>query len=108
LSSSATRTIADAVSSRNQIGGLVTLSDRQRLPARAALFGLVTHLEILMAEVIRREFEGTEEWMKRLSEERQKKLRDELEKAQKRDGLVDPLFSLNLQTRSRSCARAGT
>jgi hypothetical protein len=45
-----------------------------------------------MAEVIRREFKGTVEWMKRLSEERQQKLRNELEKAQKRDGLVDPLL----------------
>ncbi len=80
------------VVSANQISGLVTLSDLQRLPVRAALFGLVTHLEILMAEVIRREFKGTWEWMKRLSEERQQKLRNELEKAQKRDGLVDPLL----------------
>jgi len=80
------------VVSGNQISGLVTLSDLQRLPVRAALFGLVTYLEILMAEVIRREFKGTEEWMKRLSEERQQKLRDELDKAQKRDGLVDSLL----------------
>jgi CBS domain-containing protein len=80
------------VVSGNQISGLVTLSDLQRLPVRAALFGLVTHLEILMAEVIRREFKGSGEWLKCLSDGRQQALGDELERAQARDGLVDPLL----------------
>jgi hypothetical protein len=80
------------VVSGSQISGLVSLSDLQRLPVRAALFGLVTHLEMLMAEVIRRKFKGTSEWLKCLSDGRQKDLRDELERAQARDGLVDPLL----------------
>ncbi|MBV5269366.1 MAG: hypothetical protein JZU55_04890, partial [Afipia sp.] len=36
-----------------EISGLVSLSDLQRLPVRAALFGVITHLEMVMTEVIR-------------------------------------------------------
>src|SRR5262245_37328916 len=46
------------VVSGHEISGLVSLSDLQKLPVRAALFALVTCLEMIMANVIRREFEG--------------------------------------------------
>ena len=39
-----------------KIFGLVSLSDLQRLPVRAALFGMVTHLESEMMKAIQREF----------------------------------------------------
>src|SRR5262249_53547236 len=48
--------------SGNEISGLVSLSDLQHLPVRAALFGVVTYLEIIMADVIRREFKSSDEW----------------------------------------------
>ena len=80
------------VVSGSQISGLVTLSDLQRLPVCAALFGLVTHLEILMAEVIRRELKGSGEWLRYLSDGRRRDLRDELEKAEAQDGVVDALL----------------
>jgi CBS domain-containing protein len=34
-----------------EISGLVTLSDLQKLPVQAALFGMITHLEIVMANL---------------------------------------------------------
>lgn len=37
----------------NQLNGIVTLSDLQKLPVRPALFLLITHLELLMASWIR-------------------------------------------------------
>jgi hypothetical protein len=80
------------VVSGSQISGLVTLSDLQRLPVRAALFGLVTYLEILMAEVIRQEFKGSGEWLRYLSDGRRRDLRNELEKAEAQDGVVDALL----------------
>ena len=39
-----------------QIGGIVSISDLQKLAMRPALFTLVTHLELLMAAVIRARF----------------------------------------------------
>lgn len=53
-----------------QIDGLVTLSDLQKLPVRAALFGLVTQLEMTMAACIRRVFAVPDQWKKLLSESR--------------------------------------
>jgi hypothetical protein len=80
------------VVSERQISGLVSLSDLQQLPVRAALFGLVTYLEIIMTYVIRKEFKGAKEWLDKLSEGRRRKIEDEIEKAQVGDGLVEPLL----------------
>ena len=74
------------------ISGLVSLSDLQRLPVRAAIFGLVTHLEILMAGAIRSEFRNPEDWLKQLSENRRQKLRNEIDKAHKGNDFVDALL----------------
>ncbi len=80
------------VVSGHEISGLVTLSDLQRLPVRVALFGLVTHLEITMANAIHSEFGRTEGWIDRLPENRQQKLRYEIAKARGKEGLVDALL----------------
>jgi hypothetical protein len=78
--------------SDHQISGLVSLSDLQRLPVRAALFGLVTYLEIEMTNVIRHEFDGTEDWLDRLSKKRRDRLQAEIAKARFDDCLVDALL----------------
>jgi hypothetical protein len=80
------------VVSGHEISGLVCLSDIQRLPVRAALFGLITYLEIIMANVIRREFDQTEAWLGRLSEGRRRNLENQIGKARVDDGLVDALL----------------
>jgi hypothetical protein len=77
--------------SGHEIAGLVCLSDLQRLPVRAALFGLVTCLEIVMAGVIRKLFNG-DSWLQCLSEGRRLKLQAEMADARNDDGLVDPLL----------------
>jgi hypothetical protein len=80
------------VVSGHEISGLVCLSDLQRLPVRAALFGLITYLEIIMTNVIRREFDQTEAWLGRLSEGRRRNLENQIGKARVDDGLVDALL----------------
>lgn len=55
------------VVSGSRIDGLVSLSDMQKLPVRAALFGLVTGMELTMSELIRRHFHDTKEWLSALS-----------------------------------------
>ena len=57
-----------------RICGLVTLSDLQKLPARAALFGLMTDLELLLQETIRRAFDPPQ-WQQILNESRRENLR---------------------------------
>lgn len=79
------------VVSGREISGLVTLSDLQRLPVRAALFGMVTQLEMTMAEVIRYRFADNDSWRSHLTEERRTKLDAELQSARLADTLVDSL-----------------
>jgi hypothetical protein len=77
------------VVSHHQISGLISLSDLQQLPVRAVIFGLVTYLEVVMADVI---FGGEMYWLKRVSKGRRRKLEREIAKAQQADNLVDPLL----------------
>ncbi|SEE18597.1 hypothetical protein SAMN05519104_5431 [Rhizobiales bacterium GAS188] len=75
-----------------QINGLVSISDLQRLPVRAALFAMVTHLEITMAHAIRSEFDQSEDWINRLSAERISKVRNKVAEAKSQDAFVDSLL----------------
>ncbi len=80
------------VVSGTRIVGLVTLSDLQKLPVRAALFALITGLEITMFEAIKKKFPTGEGWLDSLSGGRQQKIKDEKEKSKKEDGFVDALL----------------
>ena len=74
------------------IVGLVTLSDLQKLPVRAALFALVTGLEISMSEAIKRNFPTRRDWLRLLSQEQQKDIRKKIQKSKDRDGFVDDVL----------------
>ena len=50
-----------------RIVGLVSLSDLQKLPVRAALFALITGFEIAMFEAIKRECPNDDDWKRYLS-----------------------------------------
>lgn len=84
------------VVSESEISGLVSLSDLQRLPVRAALFALITQSEITMADAIRRECRDPHKefdtWMNRLSVDRQNKIHDEIGRSTDEDGFVDSLL----------------
>jgi hypothetical protein len=73
-----------------EIGGLVSLSDLQQLPVRAALFGMVTHLEMVMKEWIQRKF-SRDEWRQFLSPDRNAKLNERMKQA-KGVFIDDPLL----------------
>jgi len=66
-----------------EIGGLVTLSGLQRLPVRAALFAMVTQLEMTMAS-IRSEYDGSDGWIERISKDRQLELREKANRSKVR------------------------
>lgn len=80
------------VVSGSRIDGLVSLSDMQKLPVRAALFGLVTGMELTMSELIRRQFPDTKEWLSALSGERQSKISDEIGLSRQAEGYVDDIL----------------
>lgn len=80
------------VVSGSEISGLVSLSDLQRLPVRAALFAMITHAEITMASAIRREFNGSDAWIERLSPGRQSTINEEKKKSTTEDTFVDSLL----------------
>ncbi len=74
------------------INGLVSISDLQKLPVRAALFAMVTHFEIVMAASIREEFEQTEQAILRLSPERQARVNEKCARAKKQEAFIDALL----------------
>ena len=80
------------VVSGEKIFGLVSLSDLHRLPVRAALFGMITHLESEMMKAIQREFNGSDEWIQRLPPGRQTKINEEIKKAKSEDVYVERLL----------------
>ena len=69
------------------VDGIVTLWDLQKLPARAAFFGLVTGLEMLLQRAIGNKY-STAEWMAILKPPRQKKVKSALQEARESDAFV--------------------
>lgn len=59
-----------------KVNGIVTRSDVLKLPIRLFSFALVTHLEMLMKEVIVRQFSSDQEWLEYLSTGRRRKIDD--------------------------------
>lgn len=74
----------------HKIMGLVSISDLQRLPVRAALFAIVTNLEMIMSDVIQARV--PDRWKNLLAPRRREYLNKQLEEARRRDTLVEPLF----------------
>jgi hypothetical protein len=80
------------VVSKHEINGLVTLSDLQQISVRAALFAMVTHFELIMAEVIRRRSGEPELWIGRLSDGRAGGVHEKVAAAKQENTSVDPLL----------------
>ncbi len=80
------------VTSGPNIVGLAGLSDLQKLPVRAALFALITGFEITMFETIKRGCPNDEDWKSLLSEDRQKKIDEEIQQSRQDDSFVDALL----------------
>ncbi len=80
------------VVSGDKIVGFVTLSDLQKLPVRAALFALITGLEITMYEAIKQKYQTGEEWKQHLTAHRRKKIKEKIDNSAKGDGFVEDLL----------------
>jgi len=75
-----------------QIVGLVTLSDLQRLPVRAALFALITGFEMTMIDYIKAVLPEERDWMALLKPIRLEKIQAEISVARAKDAFVDTLL----------------
>ncbi|WP_420632799.1 hypothetical protein [Candidatus Palauibacter sp.] len=84
------------VISAQAIIGMVAWSDLQKLPVRAALFALVTGLELTMYETIKRHFGKREDWTLHLAQGRlnraEKEYRDQCERGSDVDLLLCTQF----------------
>lgn len=78
--------------SGKRINGLVSWADLQKLPARAAIFGLITGFEISMADAIRKRFPEDGGWLSQLSCDRRDKLCEQIMESHENDSVVDALL----------------
>ncbi len=77
--------------------GMVTPADMNRLPARVYIYNLIAALEMSLAHRIRRHFAGDpQELLRSLGEERQQKLENERNKLAEGETDVDPVQLLYL------------
>lgn len=95
------------VVSGSGVAGLISLSDIQQLPVRAALFSLITSLEMAMAMAIQRKWPEARLWLPCLSEGRQQKVRDEIAKAKKLDGFLSELSFTQFSDKADLVRKAG-
>jgi hypothetical protein len=97
-----TRQKAYLVYSRNEVIGLVTPADLNKLPARAYIYNLIGELETVLATIIRAHFgENISEMIGKLSEKRQNGVRQrqaELEQGNADVELVETFFLSDLIT----------
>lgn len=79
------------VISGSSIAGLVSLSDIQQLPVRAALFAAITSLEMAMALAIETRWPKADDWIDLMSTNRREQLSDQVTKARHTDGFVNEI-----------------
>lgn len=77
------------VVSGSRVSGLVSLHDIQQLPVRAALFALITSLEMAMTYAIKTRWPDDAGWMSQLNDERFMKLAETIERSKAADTYVD-------------------
>ena len=106
--STADETPVRLVGGRQGISGLVTISDLQKLPVRAALFALVTGLELAMYRRIKMEWDNDHDgWLECLSSGRQHKLEQRIKETEGADAFVDTLVLTQLKDKARIVVNRG-
>ena len=96
------------VGGRQGISGLVTISDLQKLPVRAALFTLVTSLELAMSQRIEAEWRDDHDgWIGLLSPRRQCELKAKFKEAERGNTFVSKLVLTQLKDKARIIVNRG-
>ena len=91
------------VVSGHRVAGLVGLSDLQKLPVRAALFTLITSVEIAMGTCIEAETwpDGADSWLALLIENRRKETRDKIDQSKRNDSFISEIVHTQLADKCR-------
>ena len=85
------------VVSGRQVAGLIGLSDLQQLPVRAALFTLITSLEMAMADRITAEWpDSADDWLKLLNDKQRREVCKNIREAKQYDGFVSEIVHTQL------------
>ena len=84
----------------DRLDGIVTVSDLQKLPVRPALFMLVTHVELLMAQWIRGSGMPDEKILSRLPEGRQRRAEEEWKNLRKNNLSIDRLTATQFKDKA--------
>ena len=92
-----------------RIAGIVTISDLQKLPVRPALFLLVTHLELLMAAVIRERFRGRAdvEWLIHLGQQRRECVEAKWQELQAKNLAIDQINATQFADKRQILLKSG-
>ena len=88
----------------NEITGIVTLSDLQKIAVRPALFSLVTLVEMLLAEWIRARSTG-DEWIDGLTKGAQDRIHDRFKSLQKHNLVVDKITATVIEEKIRAAVK---
>ena len=77
---------------------MIGLSDFQKLPVRAALFTLITSVELVMATCIGAVTwpDGADSWLALLSQKRRKKTRDKIDQSKQNDSFINEVLHTQL------------
>lgn len=95
------------VVSGQKVAGLISISDLQQLPVRAALFTLITGLEIAMAKRIEAEWpHNGDAWKGLLSDPRRADLEGKISEARKSDNFVSEIALTQLCDKSTVICKA--
>ena len=91
-----------------EIVGLVCLADFHKLPVRAALFSIVTALELAMADLIRDTWpDGPNGWLCLLSADRRKEVEDRNTNARQNDTFVSHILSTQFADKATIILKQG-
>ena len=80
------------VVSETRIVGLVCSSDLHKLPVRAAIFSIITALEIAMADRIQEKWSDPEHWLGLLCHQRRKEVKKTIRRTKKGDTFVSDIL----------------
>ncbi len=91
------------------VAGLVSLSDLQQLPVRAALFTVITCFEMAMAKRIEKEWHRDDPtgWLQLLSDERQAGISKVISRAKQEDGFVSEIVFTHLSDKATIICKKG-
>lgn len=96
------------VVSGSEIAGVISLSDLQQLPVRAALFTLITALEIVMARRIELEWpDDSAAWMGLISSDRRARIVAKIREVRHADGYVSDIALSQFADKATIIRRAG-